>query len=444
MKKLRFLALVLSLALVFALAACSGGGSTGGASGGSGSTAPSGDGGGDAGGSGGDEILIGYAAPLTGALSIFLGPTPWVEELCLDVINNEKGGIEIDGEMKKMRVIYADTESDSNKAVEAATKLATEDKVDILIGGWTPTGTNTVSAVGERYKLPTFTFGAPEESWLEGASGGGYEWATGMQFNYDLMAIDVLRMWDKLDTNKKVGYVFDTDVDGTVGREVYNRHLEGTDYEVVDPGPYTIGTTDFTSMISKLKDADVDIVCADMITPDFITFWKQCHQYGYVPKVCTINKGMHYEADAESHENGTGDGLTISALWDKNYPFSSTLLDMSCEEIADKYEEDNGGFYPYSIGYDVAMYDVLYDALTRAGTLDKDTVLQALLDTEVDTVFGTLAFNENRCMQVPALGTQWVKSDNPNYALEKVIVASETFPSVPEFEPYIIPDTTQD
>ncbi|MDR2296158.1 MAG: ABC transporter substrate-binding protein [Clostridiales Family XIII bacterium] len=386
-----------------------------------------------------EEILIGFAAPMTGPLAIFMGPTPWVEALCLDKINNELGGIEIDGKKLPVRVIYADTESDSNKAVEAATKLATENAVDILVGGWTPVGTNTVSAVGERYGIPTFTFGSPEESWLEG---GPYEWSMGMQFNYDMLCTDVINMWDKLDTNKKVGFVFDTDVDGTVGREAYTRLLKDTGYEIFDPGAYTIGTNDFTGMISKLKDADCDIVCADMITPDFTIFWKQCHQYGYVPKVCTINKGMHYEDLVENLGDGTGNGLTFSALWDKNYPFSSPLLDMTCTEIANKWEDENEAFYPYSIGYDVAMYDILYDALGRAGTLEKEALRQSILDTNIDTVFGNLSFNANRCMQVPAIGTQWVPGDK--YEFDKVVVASDTFPAIPAHEPFIIPGTTQD
>ena len=118
---------------------------------------------------------------MTGPLSIFMGSTPWVEELCLDAINNVNGGVYIEeaGEKLPIRVIYADTESDSNKAMEVATKLVTENKVDILVGAWTPVGSNPISAVGERYETPVFTFGAPEESWLEG---GPYNWATGMHF----------------------------------------------------------------------------------------------------------------------------------------------------------------------------------------------------------------------------------------------------------------------
>ncbi|MDR1027897.1 MAG: ABC transporter substrate-binding protein [Clostridiales Family XIII bacterium] len=427
MKK-KVLTAVLCIAMIFAMAACGGGGGDNGGDGDSGAVSAR------------DEILIGFAAPMTGPLAIFMGPTSWVEDLCLAAINDTNGGIYVEEADAKLpvRVIYADTESDSNKAMEVATKLATEDKVDILVGAWTPVGANPISAVGERYEIPTFTFGAPEESWLEG---GPYHWATGMHFNYDMLCTDVINMWDKLDTNKKVGFVFDTDVDGTTGREIYTELLDGTGYEIFDPGAYTIGSTDFTGMISKLKDANCDIITADMITPDFATFWKQCHQYGYVPKVCTINKGMHYEADVEQLDNDGGNGITFSSLWDKNFPFSSPLLGMECIEIADKWESENEGFYPYSIGYDVAMYDIIFDVLNRAQTLDKDAVLGAILDTDIDTVFGNLTFNENQCAEVPAIGTQWLPGEK--FAFEKKVVASETFPAIPSFDPIIIPATTQ-
>ncbi|MCL1896494.1 MAG: ABC transporter substrate-binding protein [Clostridiales bacterium] len=452
MKKGMKRVLVIALCLMFALALSACGDSGGGAgSGGADSGAASGGGGGESGGGGGDgggapasdrtEILIGFAAPLTGPFAIFLDPTPWGEALCVDAINEGNGGIFIEeaGQKLPVRVIYADTESDPNKTMEAATKLVTEDKVDILVGGWTPVGTNPVSAVGERYEIPTFTFGAPEESWLEG---GPYTWSFGMQFNYRLLGEDVLNMWNKLDTNKKVGYVFATDVDGTVERDLFNTLLEGTEYEIVDPGAYTVMTTDYTGIISKLKDADVEIISADMITPDFMTFWKQCHQYGYVPKVCTINKGMHYEADVAAHENDGGNGLTFSSLWDKNYPFSSPLLGLTCTEIGDKWEDENGGqFYPYSIGYDVAMYDILFDVLTRAGTLEKEGIREAFLGLDIDTVFGNLKFNENQNLVVPGIATQWVHGEKHEF--EKIVVASETFPAIPAYEPIIIPYTTQ-
>lgn len=445
MKFRRLLAVILCFVLVLAFAACNSGGSQAPSSTTPGGTAPGGTAS-DAGtkdwSNGGavpdrDYILIGYAGPMSGPMSIFMEPTPWVEKLMLDQINKTLGGIEINGKKIELRIVYADNKSDPNTAMAAAEKLVTNDKVDILIGGWTPVGTNTASAVGERYGIPTFVFGAPEESWLEG---GPYEWSMGMTFNYDDMAIDMINMWNKMETNKKIGVVLDTTVDGTVGRETVSRLLQGTEYEIVDPGAFTIGTNDFTGIISKLKGENVEIVYADMITPDFALFWKQCAQYDYIPKVMTINKGMHYAADAAAMEP-SGVGLTFSALWDKNYPFSSSLLNKTNTEIADMWEAEHNAFYPYSIGYDVAMYDILYDVLSRAGSLDKEAIRTAFLATDINTVFGNLKFNENRNLPVPALGTQWVEGSK--FTLDKVIVASETFPSVHSYDPIIIPYTTQ-
>ena len=87
------------------------------------------------------------------------------------------------------------------------------------------------------------------------------------------------------------------------------------------------------------------------------------------------------------------------------------------------------------------MYDILYDALTRAGTVEKEALLKALLETKIETVFGSVEFNEGQCMQIPAIATQWVPGGDYNF--EKVVVSSQTFPAIPEFEPFVIPDTTQ-
>jgi branched-chain amino acid transport system substrate-binding protein len=425
MKKSRVLAVILCAALVFALAACNSGGGSGGSGGssGTGGAVPN-----------RDHILVGYAAPMTGPMSIFMMPTPWVAKMMEDHINNTLGGIDIGGKKLPIKVVYADNESDPNTAMDAATKLVTQDQVDILIGGWTPVGTNTASAVGERHGVPTLVFGAPEESWLDG---GPYQRSYGFTFNYDHMVADMINMWDKIDTNKKIGYLFDTTVDGTVGRDVHNRLLEGKGYTIVDPGPFNVGTNDYTAIVSKFKDENVEIVSADMITPDFALFWRQCQQYDFKPKVVTINKGMHYANDAAKMEP-IGIGLSFAALWDKNYPFSSSLLGMSASEIADKYEAEHNEFYPYSIGHDVAMYDVLYDVFNRAASLSREDVRTALAATNINTVFGNFKFAENRNMKVPAIATQWIEGDK--FLLDKIIVASDYFPSVPtNGTPIVIP-----
>ena len=60
-------------------------------------------------------------------------------------------------------------------------------------------------------------------------------------------------------------------------------------------GGYTDGTSDFASIIAKFKAANVDILHAAPITPDFITFWRQAHQNGFTPKIdWTQPMGLNY------------------------------------------------------------------------------------------------------------------------------------------------------
>jgi len=450
MKKKALLALVLCFVLAFTLVGCAangtppaGGGAAGGGAGGAaGNDAAAGNG--DAAWTNGgvvpdrEYILVGWAAPMSGPLSVFMAPTQWTVDMMLDHINNTLGGIEINGRRIPLRVVFADNESNPTTAMAAAERLVTSDQVDILLGTWTPTGTNTASAVGERFQIPTFVFGAPEESWLDG---GPYEWAVGMNFNYEYLVRELVNIWTKVDTNGRVGLVLDTTVDGTTGRETVSRIAgELGDFEIIDPGAFDPATPDFTAIITRLRDENVHIIYADMNTPNASRFWSQAAEFDFIPRVVTINRGLHYAADVGRLEPSAV-GLTYSALWDKNYPFSSALLGKTAFELATMWEDDHGEHYPYSLGYDIALFDILYDVLSRAGTLDRDAIMESFLSINIDTVFGNLTMNENRNMRVQALGTQWIEGDI--WPLQKKIVSADTFPIVPTQDPIIIPITTQ-
>ncbi|MCL2392125.1 MAG: ABC transporter substrate-binding protein [Oscillospiraceae bacterium] len=439
MKRRAILAAALCLVFALSLAACNGGSAPGGTPAGGGDA-----GGGDAAWTNGgvvpdrEYILVGWAAPMSGPQSIFMMPTQWVVDMMLDHINNNLGGIEINGRRIPLRVVFADNESNPTTAMAAAERLVTNDRVDILLGTWTPVGTNTASAVAERHQIPTFVFGAPEESWLDG---GPYEWAVGMNFNYYNLVRDLVNIWTRVDTNGRVGLVLDTTVDGTVGRDTVTGILDELGgFEVVDPGAFDAATPDFTGIISRLRDEDVQIIYADMNTPNASRFWSQLAEFDFIPRVVTINRGLHYAADVGRLEPNAV-GLTYSALWDRNYPFSSSLLGESAYGIAARWEDDHGEHYPYSLGYDVALFDILYDVLTRAGTLERNAVMEAFLTTNIDTVFGNVTVNENRNMRVPALGTQWIEGDR--WPLQKSIVSADTFPFVDTNLPIVIPQTTQ-
>ena len=60
----------------------------------------------------------------------------------------------------------------------------------------------------------------------------------------------------------------------------------------------------------KFKAAGCEIVSGVMIPPDFVNFWKQVHQQGYQPKVCTMPKALLFPSVWSPWERSAY-GLTV-------------------------------------------------------------------------------------------------------------------------------------
>lgn len=375
------------------------------------------------------EILVGYVAPFTGPLSVFTVATKWVEEQCIDSMNAD-GGYYIKELDKKLpiRIIYGDSESDPTKASEVADKLVMDNGVDILVGAWTPDTTVPVSAVCERRKVPGLMSNSPQGAWLEG---GPYEWASGIFFEFDLALDDYISAWDKLETNKKVGYIFDNEVDGILNSTMLNEKLPERGYEIVDPGRFPKATNDYTNLISQLRNAECDIVVGNMQTPDFAVFWKQLKQSGWMPKVLLVGKAYHFDTDVAALDSD-GANLMTEIHWDRTFPFQSVLTGQTCEEIAVAWEESHDSQYPQTcLGYDYTCLEVIHTALTEAQTLDSAALRDAIRGVQLNSVYGEVKFNENNAMIVPCITIQWVTDESGKYDYVARVVGADHYPIIP-------------
>lgn len=433
MKKMKkIVALVLALAVCFSLAACGGDKPAD-------TPAPSGSAGTEVQTTDKEEIVIGYVGPFTGALSMFTADMEWLTNLAVEAINAD-GGIYISGYDKTLpvRVVFADSESDPTTASEVAQKLVLEQGVDVLTGGWTPDTTAPVSAVAEKNGIPCLLSNSPAESW---AASGNYEWSYGIMFSVVDMMEAYVDAIDKLDTNKKVGFLFDSEVDGVTFSAELQRELEERGYEVVDPGRFPMSTTDYTSIISQLKDAGCDVVAGNQILPNFTTAWQQFHQLGYVPKAMIIGKAIAYGNDVNALGNEIGDGLITEIHWDRSWPYTSTLLGLTCEELATKWETEKGvQDTGTSLGYNLALYEVLDLALSSCADLEPETIKNAIAAVDYTGIYGHLSTGGTHVFKVPLVAGQWVPSETWDY--EAVIVGDGFYEDIPSVDPYVLPATT--
>ncbi len=384
-----------------------------------------------------DYILIGHPNPSTGPLADFGAASPWTDQKAIDAIN-KKGGIYIKSRGKRLpvRQKLVDTESDPTKAAELTSKLILKDKVDVILALHTPDTVNPVSSICERYKTPCISLDAPVEAWL---SGGPYKWSYHVFWTANSLIDMYISMWDekKHFTNKVVGGLWPNDPDGVLFSELFNQKLAAKGYKIVDPGRFPFFTKDFSSFINTFKRSKVEVINSVLIPPDWITVWRQFHQQGFVPKIATAAKSILFPSAVEALGGNLPNGLTTEVWWSPYHPFKSSLTGQTSKEICDLWEKETGKQWTPPIGFKYAGFEIVYDVLKRASSLDKTKIRDAIGETDMKTIVGPVNFNKQHYSETPLVGGQWVRGKKWPWELQ--IVYNKTYPQIAKTADMIFP-----
>ena len=142
-----------------------------------------------------------------------------------------------------------------------------------------------------------------------------------------------------------------------------------------------------------------------------------------------IDKATGYPEPMKALGNHGDDLLSVN-FWSPAFPGSSKFGGYTGQGVVDLYEKANPGRqYSPMMAYSDAMYDVLFDALQRAGSTDRAALLKALGETNLDTVVGRVKFNEQHFSVQPLGGAQW-QSDKRSSKLVKQNVYNAVYPEV--------------
>jgi len=420
MKKIRLmktLAIVLTLALAFGIAA--GCAPQDGGTAAPGATAPAGQAqGGDAatpaGDSGRTSIRVGYVGPLTGPQARFTMGFENAMDRALEFMNAGGGYYMAGYGYLPVEFILMDSGSDAAGAAEAADRLATVENVDVLIGQWTPSHTIPVSIAAERHQIPALVVNGPDGGWL---GAGPFEWAFACLFNMELLTREFYNGWLSLDTNRRVGLVFDNSSDGVLQSSLLIELAPEFGFEIVDPGRFPEGTTDFTAILTQLMAEDVDILATVNGTPQLITMWEQMQQLNFRPVSVLFNRGMHFSADVlQLGGEFDGEGVAWSAQWAADMPFVSSLSGQTVQELNQAHSEGTGQAPDLVVGWDWLIFDILDDVFSRIDSLEPETIRDALAATDLPSIYGHVRFDENNLFTTPSFMGQWLADDTWGFA----------------------------
>jgi len=386
---------------------------------------------GAAGAAGGGTIKIGFVSPQTGQLSVFTQSNGYVLGQVRSALAK---GLTIGGKKYSVEIIAADSQSSSARAATVASQLVQQNSVDFLIGTATPETVIPVSAQAEASGVPCVLTICPWEQWYYKSSGAAntfqysYMYFLGTQEETSLFT----SVWAKAPVGHVVGGLWPTDVDGAGFEKYMKAKLGPMGWKVVPSGGYADGTSDFASIISTFKAADVEVLHAVPIPPDFITFWRQAHQNGFTPKIATISKALLFPSAAEAL--GPLVNNVMSPLWwTPQFPYKSSLDGTTASAFAADYKTATGQDWTQPMGFNYAVFEIAVAALKASGDpTDRKAVASAIGQLKGQAITGQYDFTSGpnpHVSQIPELLAQWrVKSGG---SPELVVIDNSDLPTVP-------------
>lgn len=388
----------------------------------------------------GAPIRIGYVRPETGPLAGFTGADDFILADFAEVTKSLGLNIE---------VVTRDSQSNPSRAGEVASELIVKEGVKLMIVGAAPETNNPVATVCESEGIPCISTLSPWQPYFIGRQSNPADLASWKPFDYgfhffwgleDVVGV-FTKMWQALDTNRKVGFLFANDADGNAWADPQNGLppvMKELGYDIVDLGRHKVLNDDFTNFINAFKAQDVQIVTGTMIPPDFITFWTQAQQQGYRPKMATIGKGLLYPQDVAA-VGASANNLSCEVWWSPAFPYKSSLNGALTAEFLAKFEAKTGRPWTEVIGFIHALLEIAVDAIRRAeDPTDPEALTEALRATKLDTIVGPVGWPganappfaaQNVCRTKVVGGQSRVQADGTP---KLVIVENTDAPEVPK------------
>lgn len=330
-----------------------------------------------------EVILIGATVAQTGPFAAEVAPFKKMMDVWADMVN-QKGGIFLKEYNRKVPIkfIVYDDASKPDTAVKFYERLVTVDKVHLLLGPYSSPITMASSTVAENHAIPMVAAEANSTAiftrgfkWLVGVIDDGPKWSD--------RYFELVKAEGKA---KTIGFLIeDTPHTKEVGSGAGPRAKEiGLQILVEELVPR--GTADLTPVIAKLKAANPDIVYVSAFPALAITFYKQALEQGLQPREFHIIH--HGAAFRQAVGDAAANYVTGENYWMPGIKYGQPQVFEEVLKGAGIRVED----YPWS-GIHMFAFEAIQAALEKAGSLDREKLLQALREMDIMTIGGRLKFN---------------------------------------------------
>ena len=321
-----------------------------------------------------DEIKIGANFEMTGNVANYGSASLDGLKLAIKECNDQGG---ING--KKIVLATADNKSEASEAVNAATKLISDDGVKVVVGPATTANVIAESQVATDNKIPVIAPDATSpDVTVENGQVKPYIFRSCF---IDPQQGSVMAKFATENLKAKTAVIYvdnSTDYSKSLGK-VFKEKFEAAGGKVLDQQAFVAKDTDFKATLTTLKAANADVIFVPAYYEEVGKIVKQARELGIT---CPI-LGTDGWDDPKVADIAGADALN-------NTYFSTHFSDKdeSVKGFIDAFNAEYGHAPNVfaALGYDAGK--MLIDAIKRAGSDDPEAIRKALEETK-DLKVGT-------------------------------------------------------
>ena len=345
-------------------------------------------------------IKIGSIAPKTGALAGGAIVTQWPNVALWAAQVNERGGLNVGGEMRPVEVIEYDDKTNPGEHIKLAQRLATQDKVDFVVAPY-GTGFNIAAApVYGKFGYPMIAVSAITDKVEELT--GRYDnlfFTLGTTTAFVTGVRDILvEQREAGNINNRVAMVNVADAFGIELADVARTLFTDAGFELVYDKSYPLGTPDLSPVMKGAKASNPTSFIAWSYPPDSFGLAQQAI-------IEDLDVSIYYSAVATSFPAFAGAyGSKINNVLGAG---GTNVDDPKIAEYRAAHEAVTGKVADYWASANTyASLQILEQAIEGADTTDRAVVTQYIKENAFDTVMGTITFEDNFSAKFWSVG-QW-------------------------------------
>ena len=329
-----------------------------------------------------DEIKIGANFELTGNVANYGSATFDGLKLAIKEVNDAGG---VNG--KKITIVDADNKSEASEAVNAATKLISDDKVKVVVGPAVTANVIAESQVATDDKIPVV---APDATSPEVTVENGQV----KPYIFRSCFIDpqqgtVMAKFATENLKAKTAVIYvdnSTDYSKCLGK-VFKEKVEAAGGKVLDQQAFVAKDQDFKATLTTLKAANADVIFVPAYYEEVGKIVKQARELGIT---CPI-LGTDGWDDSKVADIAGADALN-NTFFSTHYSDKDDSVKGFVEAFKQEYGHMPNVFA--ALGYDAGK--MIVDAIKRAGSDDPEKIRQALEETkDLQVGTGTITMDKN-------------------------------------------------